>query len=150
MLKKGDSVADLEFEDSVGREYNLKDFSTHKAIALYFYPKDFTYICTAQACHFRDHYKEIRELGGVVFGVSLDSEDKHNAFAEKFKLPFSLIFDRDKLLSNKFGSLRLGGVLRNKRVTFIISPKGEIVEVVHHQYDANVHADRFIEILKTL
>ncbi len=150
MLKTGDMISDLEFDDSIGREYNLKDFSTHKAFALYFYPKDFTRICTSQACHFRDRHKEIRALGGSVFGISLDPDEKHNAFSEKYDLPFSLIHDGDKSLSGKFGVQRLGGLLSNKRVTFIISPEGKILEVVHNEFDADVHADRFIEVLKTL
>lgn len=150
MLKIGDSIKKLEFQDSEGRRYRLQDFQDRKAVALFFYPMDFTRICTVQVCHFRERYKEIRDLGGEIFGISLDDDTEHNEFIRKHQLPFPLIHDQNKKLGKEFGTLRLGGVLRNKRATFIISNKGEILEVIHNEFNAEIHADRFIEILRTI
>ncbi len=150
MLKKGDKVESLQFTDSEGKSYRLEDFTGKKAIGLFFYPMDFTRVCSAQVCHFRDRFGEIRQLGGAVFGVSMDSNEEHEAFIDRFELPFPLICDKDKRLGKLFGTLRLGGILRNKRATFIISPKGEILEVIHSEFNADIHADRFIEILQSL
>lgn len=150
MLKKGDKISELNFIDSKGKSYRLEDFNEKKAIGLFFYPMDFTRICTAQACHFRDRYKEIQELGGEVFGVSMDGSSEHEAFIGAYHLPYPLIHDEKKVLGKQFGTLRLGGILRNKRATFILSPKGEILEVIHNEFNADIHAERFIEILRSL
>jgi peroxiredoxin Q/BCP len=150
MVKKGDNITELNFTDSKCRTYRLEDFSDKKAIALTFYPMDFTRICTAQVCHARDRYSEIRELGGEIFGVSMDSDEEHEAFIRRFELPFPLISDKNNALGKLFGTMRLGGILRNKRSTFILSPKGEILEAIHNELNADIHADRFIDILRTM
>ncbi|MBL7995681.1 peroxiredoxin [bacterium] len=150
MLRKNDRIGELEFQDSEGINYRLEQFRNLKAVALFFYPMDFTRICTAQACHFRERYEEIQKLGGELFGVSLDDNATHNSFISKHQLPFPLIFDNKKQLGKEFGVLRLGGILRNKRATFIISPEGIIVDVIHNELNAEIHADRFIDVLKSM
>lgn len=150
MLKKNDRVTELEFQDSEGINYRLEKFHGRKAIALFFYPMDFTRICTVQVCHFRERYDEICKLGGELFGVSLDDDATHNSFISKHQLPFPLIFDNRKKLGKQFGVLRLGGILRNKRATFVLSPAGIILDVIHNEFNAEVHADRFIEILESM
>lgn len=150
MFKKGDRITELNFKDSNGKSYCLNDFGDRKAVALFFYPMDFTRICTLQVCHVRDRHKEILDLGGAIFGISLDDDAEHNAFINKYHLSFPLIHDVDKKLGKQFGTLRLGGILRNQRATFVISPSGEILEVIHNELNAEIHADRFIEILKTI
>lgn len=150
MLKTGDDVSSVQFEDSDGRRYSWNELRHYKAIAIFFYPKDFTSVCTAEVCHFRDRYDEIVQLGGASFGVSLDGGDKHHEFEKAYRLPFKLVYDRDKILGKLFGTLRLGGLLKHKRATFIIGGEGKILDVIHNEFNADIHADRFIEILKTL
>ncbi|MBX7152965.1 redoxin domain-containing protein [bacterium] len=148
MLKTGDDVSTLQFEDSDGKRYTSNELKHYKAIAIFFYPKDFTSICTAEVCHFRDRYNEIVQLGGASFGVSLDGDGQHREFEKAYRLPFKLVYDRGKVLGKLFGTLRLGGLLKHKRATFIIGSNGRILDVIHNELNAEIHADRFIEILK--
>lgn len=150
MLKTGDDVSSLQFEDSDGKRYVWNELRNYKAIAIFFYPKDFTSVCTAEVCHFRDRYEEIVQLGGAAFGVSLDGDGKHLEFEKTYRLPFKLIYDRGRVLGKIFGTLRLGGWLKHKRATFIIGSDGKILDVIHNELNADIHADRFIEILKTV
>ena len=153
MLKKGEKVQELTFQVEGGKEHTLSDFSENKAVVFFFYPKDFTPGCTKQACSFRDHYGEIRELGGAIFGISLDDESSHDAFREKYKLPFSLISDPDAKLSKIFGAKRRFGFgpLKTRRATFMVAPStGEIIEAFSHEFNMAFHAEKVIEVLEKM
>jgi peroxiredoxin Q/BCP len=102
MLKQGDSVAAFTLKDETGKEVSLDDFSGKKKV-VYFYPKDDTPGCTKEACSFRDEYARIQEKGGVVIGISADSEKSHGKFKDKYQLPFILLSDPDKVVINAFG-----------------------------------------------
>ncbi|MDE7443561.1 MAG: peroxiredoxin, partial [Muribaculaceae bacterium] len=102
MLNVGDKVADLLGTDENGKEIKLSDYPG-KQIALYFYPKDMTSGCTAQACNLRDNYNELLQAGYQVIGVSVDSADSHKKFIAKNALPFPLIADTDHKLVEEFG-----------------------------------------------
>ena len=148
MLKKGDRVGDLTFTDSEGTSHRLSDFGTKRGIVFFFYPMDFSPGCTKEACHFRDYHREIVELGGEVFGVSGDSAESHSKFSEKHRLPYPLISDADGALRNAFGTSRLGGLLGSKRVSFVVSPTGEVVDVNHSELSMIGHVERVIEVLR--
>lgn len=149
MLDVGDSVRGrLEFTDDEGRRYDASALSRYRGLAIYFYPMDFTRVCTEEACAFRDVYGEILRLGGAVFGVSLDSDAKHRAFRKQYHIPFPLICDRTKDLSRLFGALRLGGLLRNKRVTFVIDQEGIIRARIHNERNGLVHVDAILRFLR--
>jgi len=150
MLGKGDAVGDLRFSDSEGKEHRLSEFADKRAVILFFYPMDFSPGCTKEACHFRDYYREICDLGGVVFGVSTDSVERHKQFKEKHHLPYPLIADANKSLSKTFGVRRLWGLLGNKRVTFVVAPDGRILEAIHSELSMSTHVERVIEVLKQL
>lgn len=150
MLKKGDRVANLTFTDSDGRNYRLADFEGRRAIVFFFYPMDFSPGCTKQACHFRDYYQEIKDLGAEVFGASTDSAQSHSEFKEKHALPYPLISDADRSLGKVFGTGRLGGLLGNKRVTFVVAADGEIVEAIHSELSMTAHVEQVLQVLKTL
>lgn len=124
--------------------------SAFKAVALFFYPKDFTSICTAQVCTFRDRYDEIRRLGGIAFGISQDSNKKHDAFKRTYRLPYDLISDPKGELGKHFGVTRFGGWLWHKRVTFILDSTLCIAGIIHDEKNAEIHADEFIRYLKTV
>jgi peroxiredoxin Q/BCP len=136
-LKVGDTAPDFSLSDEKGLPVSLKNYLGKKVVVLYFYPKDFTSGCTAEACSFRDNYELYQSRGAVVIGVSLDSVESHSKFSEKYNLPFAILSDRNKEVAKAYGVLGLGGFL-TKRVTFIINKNGKIthifpkVDVRHH------------------
>ncbi len=101
-IKKGDKIPELLGADQNGNQIKASDFTGEK-LALYFYPKDNTPGCTAQACSLRDGYSDLKKAGYAIVGVSVDSGVSHRKFIEKFSLPFPLIADTDKKLVEQFG-----------------------------------------------
>jgi len=144
-LKIGDRAPDFSLLDEHGLPVNLKDYLGKKAVVLYFYPKDFTPGCTAEACSFRDNYKPYQDKGAVVIGVSLDSVESHLKFSEKYALPFAILSDSSKQVAKAYGVLGVGGFLA-KRVTFIIDKDGKITHVFL-KVDVKQHSE---EVLKAL
>ena len=102
MIKIGDKAPAILGINEDGKEIKLEQYKGKK-IVLYFYPKDSTPGCTAQACSLRDNYDELRKQGYEVIGVSIDSEKSHQRFIERNNLPFTLIADTDKKLVEEFG-----------------------------------------------
>ena len=134
MLNIGDKAPDLLGRNSEGKEVRLSDFPGKKVI-LYFYPKDNTPGCTAEACSFRDNYETFLGMGYVVIGVSKDSEASHLKFKEKYDLPFILIADTDHKLAEEFGVWRMKKMAGREylgvvRTTFVIGADGVISDVV--------------------
>lgn len=134
MMKIGDKAPDLLGLNEEGREVRLSDYKDKK-IALYFYPKDNTSGCTAQACSLRDSYNDLLDKGFEVIGVSVDNEKSHQKFKEKNNLPFTLIADTDKTLVVKFGvwqEKKMYGkaYMGTVRTTFIINPEGVIEDII--------------------
>ncbi|MCM1028936.1 MAG: thioredoxin-dependent thiol peroxidase [Pseudoflavonifractor sp.] len=134
MLTIGDKAPDLLGVDENGKEIRRSDFPG-KTIALYFYPKDSTSGCTAQACNLRDNYHQLLAAGYQVIGVSVDSQASHIKFRDKNSLPFPLISDSDHKLVELFGvwvekSMYGRKYMGTARTTFIISPEGVIERVI--------------------
>jgi peroxiredoxin Q/BCP len=132
-LKAGDKAPDFAVPDAEGNTVRLKDLRGKKFV-LYFYPKDDTPGCTKEACSFRDSFAKFKRRGIEVFGVSLDSEKSHQKFARKFELPFRLLADTERKLSESFGTYGekkfMGRTyLGNHRMTFLIDEKGKIKKV---------------------
>ena len=132
-LKRGDKAPEILGVDQTGKEIRLSDFAGSKLI-LYFYPKDNTPGCTAQACSLRDEYAVLRGKGYEVLGVSVDSTASHRKFIEKYDLPFNLISDSDKTLSEQFGTWgekKLYGkpYMGMLRTTFLIDENGIIEKI---------------------
>ncbi|MBV6641671.1 MAG: thioredoxin-dependent thiol peroxidase [Cyclobacteriaceae bacterium] len=133
-LKAGDKAPDFTSKDQDGKEIKLSDFKGKKVV-LYFYPKDDTPGCTAEACNLRDNYDLMLSKGYVVLGVSGDDEAKHKKFIEKYDLPFPLIADTDKSVHDKYGTWGEKSMYGRKymgtfRTTFIIDEAGKIEEVI--------------------
>lgn len=132
-----------------GKEIKLSDYSGKK-IVLYFYPKDSTPGCTAQACSLRDNYDTLLKAGYVVFGVSADSEKSHLKFIEKQNLPFDLIADTETKLSAQFGTWGEKSMYGRKymgmfRTTFIIDEKGIIERIISpKEVNTKTHAQQII------
>jgi peroxiredoxin Q/BCP len=132
-MKTGDIVPEKIGKNQNGKEIKASDFRGKKWV-LYFYPKDNTSGCTAEACSFRDHYADLREAGYEVVGVSVDSEKTHRGFIEKHQLPFDLIADTDKTLVQTFGvwgekSMYGRTYFGTFRTTFLIDERGVIVHI---------------------
>ena len=133
-LQIGDSVPDLLGLDQDGREVRLSDYPERRVV-LYFYPKDNTSGCTAEACSLRDGYAELRKAGYEIIGVSRDSAKSHQGFREKYQLPFRLIADTDVRLNELFGtwiekSMYGRKYMGTERTTFVISASGKIEHII--------------------
>jgi len=133
-LKIGDKAPDFKTEDQNGNPMNLSDFSGSKVI-LYFYPKDSTPGCTAQACNLRDNYDSLLKKGYKVMGVSADSAKKHQNFITKNELPFPLLMDEDKTIIQDYGvwgEKKFMGKIYDgiHRTTFIIDENGMIEDII--------------------
>ncbi len=133
-LQIGDKAPDYLGKDQDGKDVYLSEYAGKK-LALYFYPKDNTPGCTAQACSLRDGYSDLQKAGYEVLGVSKDSEKSHTSFIEKKELPFRLISDTDLVLQEAFGVWRekkMAGrtYMGTVRTTFIIDEKGVIEKVI--------------------
>jgi len=152
MLKKGDKAPNFTGIDQLGEKISLEDYAVKKII-LYFYPKDNTAGCTAEACSLRDGYSDLKKLGYVIIGVSPDNEKSHQKFIEKNSLPFRLVSDTDKSIAaaygvwgeKKFMGRTYMGVIRK---TFIINENGVITMIVD-KVRTKDHAEQLLEILKT-
>lgn len=133
-LKEGDNAPDFTSTISTGESVSLSNYSGKKLV-LYFYPKDNTPGCTAEACSLRDGYSELRSQGYEILGVSPDPVAKHGKFINKYELPFELLADEDKSVMNAYGvwgpkkfmGRTYDGV---HRVTFVIDVEGKIAKVI--------------------
>jgi peroxiredoxin Q/BCP len=128
-LRAGDAAPLFEAVDQHGKTIRLDDFRGKSIVVLYFYPKDGTPGCTAQACSLRDGYRTIGQAGAVVLGVSADTAESHQAFAAKHNLPFSILADPSHAIIRQYGvGMPLIGI--SKRVTFILGSDGAILAVI--------------------
>ena len=133
-LKEGDKAPGFESTDQDGKKVKLSDF-TGKKVVLYFYPKDDTPGCTAEACNLRDNYAQFTSKGYDILGVSSDSEKSHQKFIDKYELPFRLLADVDKSIHESYGTWVEKSMYGRKymgtaRVTFIIDEKGVIEKII--------------------
>jgi peroxiredoxin Q/BCP len=147
-LQPGSPAPSFEARNQEGKVVRLSDFKGSQAVVLYFYPKDDTPGCTAQACSLRDGYGAILATGAVVLGVSADTEANHAAFAQKYQLPFSILADPDRRIIDAYG-VRVPILGIAKRWTFIIDKQGLIRHVVH-DVDTRNHDDQVLGLLKGL
>jgi len=133
-IQIGDKAPEILGTDQNGKEIRLSDFKGKK-LALYFYPKDNTSGCTAEACSLRDGYQDLRKAGYEVIGVSKDSAKSHQNFIEKHELPFNLIADTDTTLQQQFGVWAEKSMYGRKymgtlRTTFIIDENGIVKDII--------------------
>lgn len=148
-LKAGDKAPDFISKDQNGKTVSLKQFKGKKLV-LYFYPKDNTSGCTAQACSLRDNFKELKKEGYTVLGVSVDDEASHRGFIEKNSLPFSLLADVDKSIVTRYGvwtEKERNGVkaYSTTRTTFLINKSGYINKVIT-EIDTKNHAGQILSL----
>ncbi len=147
-LKEGDKAPDFTGLNEKGEEVSLSDYKGKKLI-LFFYPKDNTPGCTAEACNLRDNYSELKAQGFELLGVSPDSARKHQNFIKKFDLPFPLLADTEQDVLNKYGVWGEKQMFGKKymgvfRTTFVIDEKG-MIEKIFAKVDTKAHTEQILE-----
>ena len=149
-LKEGDKAPDFKAAKTDGRSVSLSEYKG-KNVVLYFYPRDDTPGCTKEACAFRDEFASFKRNDTVVLGVSTDSSKSHAKFAEKYKLPFTLLADEDRKIVEAYGVWGQKSFLGRKymgthRITFLIGPDGRIKKI----WPTVKPADHVKEVLEAL
>jgi len=152
-LKVGDTAPDFNLPSQDDKLHTLKD-AKGKWLLLYFYPRDNTPGCTVEACTIRDHFPAFGKLSALVFGISADSTTSHKKFADKQKLPFTLLSDPDKTMLKAYGVWGKKKFMGREymgisRMSFLIDPKGKIVKI-YEKVKPLKHAEEVLADLKAL
>jgi peroxiredoxin Q/BCP len=146
-LQVGQTAPDFELPDAKGELVRLYDLLSKGWVVLFFYPKDNTPGCTAQACSFRNSYQEFRTLGAQIFGISADSQESHQGFSEQQSLPYPLLSDQDGQVAKAFGVKKTLGLLPG-RATFVIAPDRTVRLAYASQLNPESHQQKALEVLK--
>lgn len=145
----GEAAPDFRLQDQAGKWHSLEQYRG-KWVALYFYPKDDTPGCTKEACAFRDNIFAFEEIGAVILGISLDDVTSHQAFAEKYSLPFSILSDADSQTAQAYGVLKTIATFQfAQRQSFLIDPDGTIRKR-YRKVNAEEHSEEVLADLKEL
>ncbi len=145
----GDRAPDFTLESQSGGTVRLGDFIGKKIIVLYFYPKDGTPGCTAEACSFRDNYEVFQKAGAEVIGISSDTVESHGAFVVKHGLQFILLSDKDQAVRKLYGVPSTLGLLPG-RVTYVIDKKGVVRHIFSSQFNATKHISEALGVIQSL
>jgi peroxiredoxin Q/BCP len=150
-LNQGDKAPTFTAKDQNGNNITLEQFKGKKVV-LYFYPKDNTPGCTAEACDFRDNYQGLKAQGIEVLGVSIDDEKSHQKFINKFELPFTLLADTDKAIVEAYGvwgekSMYGKKYMGTNRTTFIIDENGNIAHIIT-KVDTKTPTAQVLDLIK--
>jgi thioredoxin-dependent peroxiredoxin len=148
-LRAGDRAPDFTLAGATGESVSLANYRGHFEVVLYFYPKDNTAVCSAEACAFRDSFQDFRDAGAEVIGVSSDSADSHRRFAERLHLPFILLSDPDGSVRTRYRVPKTLGLIPG-RTTFLIDRNGIIQHVFSSQFQPARHASEALAVLKKL
>lgn len=148
-LQTGDKIPEFSAKDNNGNDFNSASIVGKKPVVFYFYPKDNTPGCTAQACSFRDQYEDFKNLGAEVVGISSDSIASHEKFVQQYQLPFILLSDNDKKIRKLFGvKPDLLGLIPG-RVTYVVDKNG-IIQFVFDSMNATNHIPKALETIKKM
>lgn len=152
ILKKGDPSPHFKSKIQDGSTIDLGTIKA-KWIVLFFYPEDNTPTCTKEVCNLRDNYSDLKELGANIYGISPDSESKHQNFISKFELPFDLIVDEDHKIALSFGvwgTKKLFGIVYDgiHRTTFILNREHKIHDIIYPVVSAT-HHDQIVNSIKS-
>jgi peroxiredoxin Q/BCP len=149
MLKVGERAPDLNLPDQTGTARKLSELWAKGPVVLYFYPKDETAGCTAEACSFRDRYETFKDAGAEVVGVSKDDVASHASFAQHHRLPYVLLADTQGVARKAYDVKKTLGIIEG-RVTYVIDKAG----VVRHAFDSQIrptaHIGEALEVVRTL
>jgi thioredoxin-dependent peroxiredoxin len=148
-IQVGDVVPHFSAIDAQGTLFDSTSVVGKKPVVLYFYPKDNTPGCTAEACSFRDQYEDFLDLGAEVIGISSDGLASHQKFTAQYQLPFLLLSDTDKKIRKLFGVPTAFLGLLPGRVTYVIDAKG-VVQMVFNSMLAGQHIPKALEAVKKI
>jgi peroxiredoxin Q/BCP len=148
-LTTGDKVPDLTLPAAGGGDVRLHDYLGKKTLVIYFYPKDETAGCTAEACSFRDSYEDFVAAGAEVIGISGDSVGSHESFAKHHRLPFVLLSDKGGAARAAFGVKKTFGLIQG-RVTFVVDKTGVIRHAFESQVRVGKHVTDALDIVRQL
>lgn len=152
MLRPGTPAPDFEATSHDGRRIRLSDFRGRKNVVLFFYPRDFTAVCTREVCAFRDAHAELAGLDAEILGISTDDKDRHAQFAEKHGVPYLLLSDVSGAIGKSYGVLSgLRGLLGiAARVTYVIDKEGIIRGAVRSELNVPRHLEEVRKVLASL
>ena len=148
-IQVGDKAPDFTLPAQTGEPVRLSDRLAKHSVVLYFYPKDETRGCTAEACAFRDSYEVFTEAGAEVIGVSSDSVDKHAAFADHHQLPFTLVSDKSGRIRKEYGVPAALGLIPG-RVTYVIDRQGTVRHTFNSMTRISRHIDQALDMVRQL
>ncbi len=148
-IQVGDKAPDFTLPAQSGQPVRLYDRIGQNVVVLYFYPKDNTPGCTAEACAFRDSHEVFSDAGAEVIGVSSDSVDRHAAFAGRHKLPFTLLADSDGAVRKAYGVPAVLGLLPG-RVTYVIDRAGTVRHVFNSMTNIDKHVGEALRVVREL
>ena len=148
-VQVGDKAPDFALPSQSGDQVRLSDRLGERVVVLYFYPKDNTRGCTAEACAFRDSHEVFTDAGAEVIGVSSDSADKHAAFAGQHKLPFTLLSDAGGQVRKSYGVPGLLGVIPG-RVTYVIDRSGTVRHVFNSMTNIGGHVSDALTVVREI
>jgi peroxiredoxin Q/BCP len=148
-IQVGDKAPDFTLPSQSGEQVRLHDRLGEHIVVLYFYPKDNTSGCTAEACAFRDGYEAFTDAGAEVIGVSSDSADKHAGFAGQHNLPFTLLSDRGGQVRKSYGVPAVLGLIPG-RVTYVIDREGMVRHVFNSMTNIGQHVSDALNTVKSL
>lgn len=148
-VRVGAPIPEVTLRLHDGRTVKLRELAAGQIVVLYFYPRDGTPLCTAQACAFRDAYDAFTRLGALVIGVSSDSVERHQQFAQSQRLPFLLASDEDGALRRALGVPRTWGIFPG-RVTYVIDGQGIVRHIFEAQWTARQHVEEALRVVQKL
>lgn len=150
-MKQGDEAPDFELEDQTGTALRLSQLLESGPVVLFFYPAAMTFGCTRESCHFRDLSAEFEALGAQRVGISRDEVSKQKQFDERNSLGFPLLSDPDRRVAEAYGVKGgLLGLTPVRRTTFVIDRDRVVKAVISSEVNFNAHADRALEVLRSL
>ena len=148
-IRAGDKAPDFTLPSQSGERVRLYDRLGERVVVLYFYPRDDTRGCTAEACAFRDSYEAFTDAGADVIGISSDSVDRHAAFAGKHQLPFTLLSDKGGQVRKSYGVPAVLGMVPG-RVTFVIDREGTVRHSFNSMTNIGQHVSDALRIVREL
>ena len=148
-VRIGSKAPDFTLPSQSGEMVSLADFLDRKPVVLFFYPKDDTPGCTREACAFRDDHEEFGKIDAEVLGISSDSVESHRSFANKHRLPFTLLSDEGGKVRKLYGASNTFGLLPG-RVTYVMDEQGVIRHVFSSQLGSRRHVEEALKVLPSI
>lgn len=145
-LSVNDPAPDFTLPSTSGEDFQLSDLKG-QAVVLYFYPKDFTGVCTKEACAFRDQFMAFRNLDVSVFGISKDDLETHHRFKDKYELPFELLADTEGKVTKKY-KVAIPIIGMPRRITYVLDTGHKVKAVIEDMFNADVHIKEALEKIR--